>query len=534
MTAAGNPRLAITRSTPVEALVREVQDEDRDESDDMTSLPKLSAAEAAALIQNRQTVGFSGFTCAGAAKAVPLALAERAVAEHRAGREFRIGVMAGASTGPSLDGALARADAVSFRTPYQSDPELRTLINEAKVQFFDMHLSMMPQAIRYGHLGRVNWAVVEACDVTAGGGIVLTTSVGASPTFCRVADKVIIELNRRHPPTLFGLHDIYEPADPPYRREIPIFSVSDRIGSPVIGVEPSKIAGVVEVDMDDDPVSFSPPTAVTQRIGINVAEFLAGELSSGRIPKDFLPLQAGVGNVCNSVMAAIGGHNGIPPFEMYTEVLQDSQLRLMMQRRIRFASTCALTISRPMRDLLYGNPDFFRPRIILRPQEISNSNEVIRRLGVIAINTMLEGDLFGNVNSTHIMGRNLMNGIGGSGDFTRNAYLSIFVCPSTAKDGTISAIVPLVSHQDHSEHSVQVLVTEYGVADLRGRSPAERAQLIIDNCAHPAYRDDLTRQLQSMKGGHEPLALESAFAFYDRFKKTGTMRDLSCATAPAI
>lgn len=500
---------------------------------EMTSLPKLSAAEAAALIQNRQTVGFSGFTSAGAAKAVPLALAERATAEHQAGREFRIGVMAGASTGPSLDGALARADAISFRTPYQSEPELRTLINEGKVQFFDMHLSMMPQAIRYGHLGRVHWAVVEACDVTAGGGIVLTTSVGASPTFCRVADKVIVELNRCHPPTLFGLHDIYEPADPPYRREIPIYSVSDRIGSPVISVEPSKIAGVVEVDMEDDPVSFSPSNAVTQRIGINVAEFLALELSSGRIPKGFLPLQAGVGNVSNSVMAAIGQHDDIPPFQMYTEVVQDSQLRLVMQNRIRFASTCALTISRPMRDLLYGNPDFFRPRIILRPQEISNSNEVIRRLGVIAINTMLEGDLFGDVNSTHVMGRNMMNGIGGSGDFTRNAYLSIFVCPSTAKNGTISAIVPLVSHQDHSEHSVQVFITEQGVADLRGRSPAERARLTIDNCAHPDYRDDLRRQLESMKGGHEPLALESAFAFYDRFKKTGTMRDLSRVSAAA-
>jgi acetyl-CoA hydrolase len=493
----------------------------------MSSLPKLSAAEAAALIQNRQTIGFSGFTPAGSPKAVPLALSERATAEHNAGREFKIGVMAGASTGPSLDGALARADAISFRTPYQSEPELRALINEGKVQFFDMHLSTMPQAIRYGHLGSVHWAVIEACDVTEGGGIVLTTSVGASPTFCRVADKIIVELNRRHPPTLFGLHDIYEPADPPHRREIPIYSVSDRIGSPVVSVEPSKIAGVVEVEMEDDPVSFSPATAVTQRIGLNVAEFLARELNSGRIPKGFLPLQAGVGNVSNSVIAAIGKHDDIPPFQMYTEVLQDSQLRLMMQSRIRFASTCALTISRPMRDLLYGNPEFFRPRIVLRPQEISNSNEVIRRLGVIAINTMLEGDLFGDVNSTHVMGRNMMNGIGGSGDFTRNAYLSIFVCPSTAKNGAISAIVPLVSHQDHSEHSVQVFVTECGVADLRGRSPLERARLIIDNCAHPDYRDDLRRLLETMKGGHEPLTLESAFAFYDRFKKTGTMRDLS-------
>jgi acetyl-CoA hydrolase len=142
---------------------------------------------------------------------------------------------------------------------------------------------------------------------------------------------------------------------------------------------------------------------------------------------------------------------------------------------------------------------------------------------------MLEGDLFGNVNSTHVMGCNMMNGIGGSGDFTRNAYLSIFVAPSTAKNGAISTIVPLVSHQDHSEHSVQVFVTECGVADLRRHSPVERARLVIDNCAHPSYREDLRSQLESMKDGHEPLALESAFAFHDRFKRAGTMRGLACA-----
>ncbi len=498
-----------------------------------STLKKLTAAEAAALIQNGDTVGFSGFTSAGAAKAVPLALAERAKAEHLAGREFRIGVMTGASTGPSLDGALALADAIRFRTPYQSDPALRALINDGRVQFFDMHLSMMPQAIRYGHLGRVHFAVIEACDVTEGGGIVPTTSVGASPTFCHRAERVIVELNRRHPPTLLGIHDIYEPADPPHRREVPIYSVSDRIGSPLISVSPSKIAGVVEVEVEDDAVDFSPATPVTERIGMNVAEFLAREVDAARIPKSFLPLQAGVGNVSNSVMGAIGRNSDIPPFQMYTEVLQDSVLHLIMQGRVRFASTTALTLSRQMQDLLYGNPDFFRPRIILRPQEITNSPEVIRRLGIISINTALEVDVFGNVNSTHVMGRNMMNGIGGSGDFTRNAFLSIFVCPSTAKKGVISAIVPLVSHQDHSEHSVQAIVTEQGVADLRGLSPSERARCIIGNCAHPEYRDDLLKQLETMKGGHEPVSLESAFAFHRRFRETGTMRDLSRTPALA-
>src|SRR5512136_2456093 len=98
----------------------------------IASFPELTAAEAAASIENGQTVGFSGFTPAGAPKAVPLALAERATAEHNAGREFQIGVLTGASTGPSLDGALAKAQAIKFRTPYQTDPTLRKQINDGK------------------------------------------------------------------------------------------------------------------------------------------------------------------------------------------------------------------------------------------------------------------------------------------------------------------------------------------------------------------------------------------------------------------
>jgi acyl-CoA hydrolase len=159
----------------------------------------------------------------------------------------------------------------------------------------------------------------------------------------------------------------------------------------------------------------------------------------------------------------------------------------------------------------------------MRPQEISNHPEVIRRLGLISINTAIEVDLFGNVNSTHIMGRQMMNGIGGSGDFTRNAYLSIFICPSSAKGGKISTVVPWVSHVDHSEHSVQVIVTEHGIADLRGRSPHERAEMIIEHCAHPEFRNELHGYLRLVRGGHTPHTLRAAFAFHCRFLDTGDM-----------
>ncbi len=489
--------------------------------------PILTADEAAALIPHGSTVGFSGFTPAGAAKVIPTAIAARAQMEHEAGRPYQIGVITGASAGPSLDGALAKAKAISWRTPYQSDPNLRKSINAGETRFFDMHLSMLPQAVRYGFLGPIDFAVVEACDVTPDGGIVLSTSVGASPTFCRCAKKVLIEINRRHPAALRGIHDIYETEDPPHRREIPIYTVSDRIGSELVRVDPSKIVGIVETERDDEVGGFTEPDAVTNRIGHNVAEFLAAEIRAGRIPKSFLPIQSGVGNVANAVLGAMGAHPDIPPFDMYSEVIQDSVIALMRQERLRFASGTSLTVNSALLKEVYDDLDFFKSRILLRPQEITNNPEIVRRLGIISINTALEVDVFGNVNSTHVLGKNVMNGIGGSGDFTRNAYISIFTCPSLAKEGRISPIVPLVSHMDHSEHSVQVLITEQGVADLRGKDPHERARLVVQNCAHPDFREQLSGYFQSVRQGHTPQTLSAAFAMHQKFLMTGDMRDVT-------
>ena len=485
--------------------------------------PLLTAPEAAAMIQDGQTVGFSAFTPAGSAKAIPRAIAERANAEHAAGRPYQIGVLTGASTGESLDGALASANAIRFRAPYHSDPALRALINARQVPYFDMHLSGVQQAVRSGVLGPVHWAVIEACEVTAGGGVVLTASVGASNTFATRAEKVLIELNRRHPPSLLGLHDLFEPADPPGRREIPVYTVRDRIGSPLLVVPPEKIAGIVETHLADEARPLGPGDAQTAAIGHHVAEFLCAELRAGRIPQGFLPLQSGVGAIANAVFKSLGEAAQIPPFEMYSEVLQDAVVELIQEGRCAFASTTALTVAPDTLDQITARMAFFRHHLILRPQEISNHPELIRRLGVISINTALEVDLLGNVNSTHLLGTQLMNGIGGSGDFTRNAYLSIFTCPSVQKNGKVSTIVPLVTHADHSEHSVQVIVTEQGVADLRGKDPRERARLIINRCAHPDYRDELRRYVHAAKEGHSPQSLAHAFAMHCRFMGTGDM-----------
>lgn len=490
------------------------------------SLKFITAEEAATYVKHDDNVGFSGFTPAGCPKVIPEAIARRAEQEHKEGRPFKIGMFTGASTGDHLDGALARAEAVKFRTPYQSNKDMRALLNAHGAEYFDMHLSELAQSLRYGFLGRVDVAIVEAVDVTEDGEIVPAEGVGILPTICRMADKILIELNRFHPKELRGIHDIYEPEDPPMRREIPVYKPSDRIGQPFVKVDPKKIVGVVETNREPDGSKFAPLDDVTLAIGRNVSDFLVGEMKAGRLPKSFLPLQSGVGNVANAVLGCMGENEAIPPFTVYTEVIQDAVIKLMKQGRVTFASGCSLSVSHEALREIYSRLDFYKDKLLLRPQEISNNPEVVRRLGVITINTALEADIFGNVNSTHVLGTKMMNGIGGSGDFTRSGYVSIFTTPSTAKDGKISSFVPMVSHLDHSEHSVKVIISEYGVADLRGKSPVQRAREIIERCAHPDYRPLLHAYLDRGVKGHTPQSLDACFAFHRAFIETGDMHNV--------
>ena len=384
----------------------------------------------------------------------------------------------------------------------------------------------MAQEVRYGFMGKVDVAILEACEVTEDGKIYLTAAGGISPTVARLADKVIVELNAAHSKAGMGLHDVYEPLDPPYRREIPIFKVNDRIGQPYVQVDPKKIVGVVETNWPEEARAFSDADPVTDKIGERVAEFLVADMKRGIIPSSFLPLQSGVGNIANAVLGALGRSEAIPAFEVYTEVIQNSVVGLIRDGRVKFASGCSLTVTNDCLNEIYENMDFYRDKLVLRPSEISNSPEIIRRLGVISINTAIQTDLYGNVNSTHISGTKMMNGIGGSGDFTRNAYISIFTCPSVAKEGKISAIGPMISHHDQPEHDVNIVVTEQGVADLRGKSPKERAQLIIENCAHPDYKQLLWDYLKLTDGkAQTPHLMQAALGMHAELAKSGDMRN---------
>lgn len=484
----------------------------------------MTAEEAASLVKHGDNIGLSGFTPAGTPKAVTPEIAKIAEAEHAKGNPFQIGLFTGASTGDSTDGMLTRAKAIRYRAPYTTNGDFRKAVNNGEIAYNDIHLSQMAQEVRYGFMGKVNMAILEACEVTPDGKIYLTAGGGIAPTVARLADKVVVELNRAHSKNMMGMHDVYEPIDPPYRREIPVYKPSDRIGKEYIQVDPSKIVGVVEVNKPDEARGFTAPDPVTDKIGQNVADFLAADMGRGIIPASFLPLQSGVGNIANAVLGALGRDKTIPAFEMYTEVIQDAVIDLMRQGRVKFGSTCSLSVTNECLQSIYDEIDFFRDKLVIRPSEISNNPEIVRRLGIISINTAIEADIYGNINSTHICGTKMMNGIGGSGDFTRNAYISIFTCPSVAKEGKISAIVPMVSHEDHSEHSVNILITEQGIADLRGKSPIERAKAIIENCAHPDYKEILWDYIKLSSKGQTPHWVSAALAMHDTLNKKGDMR----------
>jgi len=475
----------------------------------------MSADDAAALVPPGANVGMSGFTGSGYPKAVPQALARRIEAEHAAGRPFKIGVWTGASTAPELDGALAKARGIELRLPYQSDPVCREEINAGRMEYIDIHLSHVAQFVWFGFLGKLDVAVIEVTEILEDGTLVPSTSIGNNKTWIDLADKVIIEVNAWQNPALRGMHDIYYGTRlPPHRTPIPILAAGDRIGQPVFSVDPAKVVAVVETHGPDRNTAFSPPDATSQAIAGHILEFFEHEIARGRLPRGLLPLQSGVGNVANAVMAGLGSG----PFEgltAYTEVLQDGMLELIRSGRMTLASATGLSLSPEATRIFNDEAEALKKHVVLRPQEISNHPEVIRRLGVIAMNGMIEADIYGNVNSTHIMGSKIQNGIGGSGDFARNGYLSIFMTPSTAKGGTLSAIVPMATHVDHTEHDVQVIVTEQGLADLRGLSPKQRARVIIDNCAHPSFRpaldDYFARARAGAAGQHTPHLLDEAF-----------------------
>tara|TARA_B100000446_G_scaffold72993_1_gene69019 strand:+ start:21279 stop:22793 length:1515 start_codon:yes stop_codon:yes gene_type:complete len=480
----------------------------------------MSAEQASLFIKDGMTVGMSGFTRAGEAKAVPRALAER-VREN----PMKINLMTGASLGNDLDKLLTESGALARRMPFQVDSTLRKAINNGEVMFIDQHLSETVEQLRNHQLTMPDVAVIEAVAITEEGHIVPTTSVGNSASFAIFAKEVIVEINMLHQPELEGLHDIYIPSYRPTRTPVPLVKVDDRIGSTAIPIDPAKIVGIVFTNQSDSFSTVTDPDADTASIARHLVNFFKEEVAQQRMPANLGPLQAGIGNIANAVMMGLLDSD-FKDLTMYSEVLQDSTFDLIDAGKLNFASGCSIILSERCNAQVFNNLEKYRDKLVLRPQEMSNHPEIVRRLGIIAINTALEFDIYGNVNSTHVCGTKMMNGIGGSGDFARNAHVSVFVTKSIAKGGAISSVVPMVSHVDHTEHDVDILVTEQGLADLRGLAPRERAVEVIKHCVHPDYRNAMLDYYERacVRGGHTPHILEEAFSWHTRLEQQGTMK----------
>mgnify|MGYP003575052850 CR=1 FL=1 len=487
----------------------------------------ITAAQAASLFKDKMTIGSSGFTKAGDSKAVLPAFATRAAHE-----DIAITLITGASLGHTTDSDLAEANALYKRMPFQVDPVLRKKINEGDIFFIDQHLSETAELLNNNHLPKMDLAIIEAVGVDENGNIIPTTSIGNSASFAKLAEKVIIEINTSIPHNFSGIHDIFIPNNYPNRDILPITEVGTRIGKQHIEINPEKVVGIVFTELPDSPAQVTSPDEKTTAIANHLISFFEEEVKSGRLTNSLLPLQAGIGKVANAVLSGFSKGN-FENLTMYSEVLQDSTFELIDSGKMVFASASSITVSKSCYNQLLKNFDNYKEKILLRPQNISNSPEVIRRLGVIAINTAIEFDIYGNVNSTHIAGTKMMNGIGGSGDFARNAYLSIFVTPSVSKENnTISHVLPMISHTDHTEHDVDILVTEQGLADLRGLAPRERAKVIIENCVHPDYKEALGNYFERacILGGHTPHVLEEALSWHISYQKSGTMKQPSPVT----
>lgn len=486
----------------------------------------MSAEEAAQFVNNGDKVGMSGFTGAGYPKGLPTAIADKAKEAHSRGEEFKIDVFTGASTAADCDGVLAEAEAINYRAPFASDPTMRKQINDGKMKYQDIHLSHMGLQVEQGFFGKFDVAIIEAVRINEAGNIVPSSAVGNNVEYMNAADRIIIEINEWQSIDLEGMHDVYNVQPLPNRTAIPINKPGDRIGSTSMAVDQNKVVAVVKTDAPDRNAPFKPADDASKQIAGHFLDFLEGEVHAGRLTYDGYIMQSGVGNVPNAVMAGLLDSK-FENIQAYTEVIQDGMLDLIDSGKMTVASATSFALSPDYADKMNEEAKKYRESIILRPQQVSNHPEVIRRMGLIANNGMIEADIYGNINSTNVLGSRVMNGIGGSGDFTRNALISSFISASQAKDGAISTIVPFASHIDHTEHDAMVVITERGYADLRGLAPRDRVQKMID-IAHldyqPLLQDYYDKAVASGSPLHTPHDLKHAFDFHVNFAEKGSMK----------
>lgn len=477
-------------------------------------LPTMSAEEAASLFDRGDTVVMSGFGSVGYPKEVPLALTER-------DESLDLTLLSGGSVGDEIDVDLVESGHITRRFPYQSRRASRDRINSREMDFHDRHISRLGAELKSGNFGSVDIAVVEAVSLGEDW-LIPSMSIGSTPTFIDTADRLIVEVNVAQPRELQRIHDVYRRGRPPDQSPIPLENPDDRIGEPEIRFDPEKLVAVVQSDRPDDTFSFKTPGPVYETIAENLRGFLAEEIERNPIYADAIYFQFGVGSLGNALMGALEDLDFRGRDAAYFgEVIQDGLLGMLESDTFSFASATSLALSEEGQSTFFDDLDSYVEDVVLRPASLSNSPALIERFGVVAINSALEVDIYGNVNSTHVGGSKVVNAIGGSGDFNRHSPVAITALPSRTAGGGVSRVVPMTPHVDHTEHDVDVIVTEQGVADLRGLVPMERAEAIIQNCGHPEVRPDLHDYVDrgTTNGGHILTDLETAFDWHLTWQK---------------
>jgi len=455
----------------------------------------------------------------GFPKATFQALAERIKAQGG----LKIDLLCAGPLSGQVEDVLAEAGGIRTRIGAMGGEKLRSAVNRGETRFVEGKGAALPLQVKRGWYGAVDMMVIEAVGLTEEGNIIPSTAVYDSPEWLDAASQVIVEINMHRPLALQGLHDVYQ------RGHVPIPIAGNpltRIGLPYFTVDPKKIKAVVISELGDKPSGEEKPDRMGTLIGEHLLGFFRREIAAGRLREPLPPMELGIGGLAANVMRTIGASE-FKNFRFYCPVISDPVLEIAEAGKVDWIAGVALRLSTEAWMRFRDNLDRYKKIMVLRPSTVCNSAEVIQRLGVIAINGCLEMDILGQVNSSHVLGTKVLGGIAGSYDYSRNGLYSIFVGPSSAREGKISAIVPMVSHVDHTEHDVDVMVTEQGLADLRGLDPTERAETIIRQCAHPDYRGMLSDYLAKARKepGHIPFSLEEAHAFHLRLKATGSMKE---------
>lgn len=475
-----------------------------------------SVAKASEIFIDGLTVAMSGYAMAGYPKAIP----EDLVRRKNEGLKLSINLITGANV-PWLDELLGSAEIISGRVPMCASKVLSSQVNSQKVRYIEQQMCKMPRLLQSRSFGNIDVLVVEALAVTEEG-LIPTTSVGLTKYLMDAANEIIVEINWSQPEILYGMHDVYIPKPPPETEPIPLTSCRDRIGTAFIPFDISKIKYIIETDKPENKVQSTAFTPESRKTAENLFSFLRKEYltkSGGAIP----PIQLGFGNITDAVtdLLQTSEFNNL---QFFCGGVSDNILKLLQSGKASVISTAGISMNENSGKILEEISDV-HDKLILRNGDMINNAEIIGRLGVVALNTGIEIDIYGNVNSSHIGGNNVVNGIGGGANFAQNAGLSVLLISSVSKGGAISNIVPMVSHQDICEHDTDIVITENGYADVRGLDDLQRAEAIISYCASEEYKKQLFDYFGASKklGGHHPQNPKMAFGWYTRLKETRTM-----------